>query len=175
VVRVDGLRGEALARACALADAPRAGVRLLALSDDEPGCPAGPATVPLDDLERAMLAVEVRSARWILLDAAGRARYSRRTPPTEDELTRTLAAFGATDAARGPASRRSAVSSGTGEWTGPSRSTSPRDAREGGDAGRREPFAAAGRGSVPAAGNAIAAPDKRRVRVVRAATREPAA
>lgn len=133
VVRVDGLRADDAARACALAPAGGA-VRLLALSADVPACLASgavradvrsPVTAPA-------MEVEMGTARWIVLDDAGRVRFSRRAVPTRDELTRTAAVFDT----RPLASRLGTASRGDAGETG--------DATAGSDGGRD----AAGRGET---------------------------
>lgn len=91
VVRVDGVAGDDAARAC---DLPRDGtVRLVALAGDVPACLPSASVARVMEGTIEMIGEEMRTARWVIVDDAGRARYSRRALPTADELTRTLATF----------------------------------------------------------------------------------
>ena len=75
-------------RLCALAADPTLPVRWLALGGSVPPCARAAAPVTGDV---AAVKREIRSARWGVVDAAGRVRYNRRGVPTADELRRTLA------------------------------------------------------------------------------------
>jgi hypothetical protein len=109
LVRVDSVPDPADAeRLCALTADAALPVRWLALTDAVPACaalPAGTLARVAGDA-RAAVRKELRSARWLIVDGAGKVRYNRRGVPTADEVRRTLAllrgdgAPGAASAAR---------------------------------------------------------------------------
>jgi hypothetical protein len=109
-VRADSLPDPAEARRlCALAAAAAgAGIRFLALSDAVPACVAagpGAAPVTVPPAARAAVRGELRSARWMLVDAGARVRYSRRDVPTADDVAGVAALLGSPPAtAASPAS-----------------------------------------------------------------------
>jgi hypothetical protein len=60
----------------------------------------------------APAAAEMRGARWMVIDAEGRARYSRREVPSPEQLRRTAALLAPGDSRGGSTPRRGAVLGG---------------------------------------------------------------